>query len=161
MAKLEKLTSALLSVSGVCLFAIIAVTMCDVLSNNLLQRPIRGTFEVVELLLVTVIFTGLPEIFRLQLNIVVDVVDHFVSPAIRSNFIFLGSLVTLAFLCVLAYAMIAPALDTIRYPERRQDSGLPTYVFWIPVLVGHALCIVVTFADFYRRLSPKQAREQL
>ncbi len=161
MARLERLTGALLAVSGICLFAIIAVTMCDVLSNNLLRRPIRGTFEVVELLLVTVIFTGLPEIFRQQLNIVVDVVDHFVSPAMRSSLIMLGSLVTLLFLCVLAYAMIGPALDTIRYPEHRQDSGVPTYAFWIPIVVGHALCIAVTAADLFRRLSPQQAGEHL
>lgn len=161
MAKLESLTGALLWVSGACLFAIIAVTMCDVLANNLLKRPIRGTFEVVELLLVTVIFTGLPEIFRQQLNIVVDVVDHFVSPTMRSRLIMLGLVVTLAFLCVLGYAMINPALDTVRYPERRQDSGVRTSVFWIPVLIGHALCIAVTATDLYRRFSPSHAGEQL
>ena len=93
--------------------------------------------------------------------IVVDVVDHFVSPTMRSRLIMLGLVVTLAFLCVLGYAMINPALDTVRYPERRQDSGVRTSVFWIPVLIGHALCIAVTATDLYRRFSPSHAGEQL
>ena len=157
MSRLGQLTLAMSRLAGWCIFAIIAVTMYDVLSNNLFRRPFRGTFELVELLLVMVVFLGLPELFRRQLHIVVDVIDHFVSETTRARLILTGALVTLAFLLVLGYAMISPALDTLRFPERRQDTGIRTTVFWLPILIGTASCIVATALDAWERIATSRA----
>lgn len=157
MAKLERLTGAMSRLAGWCVFAIIAVTIYDVLANNLLRRPFRGTFELVEILLVTVVFLGFPELFRQQLHIVVDVIDHFVSKETRRRLILLGSLVTLAFLILLGYAMINPALDTLRYPENRQDTGLRTSFFWLPIVLGTAMCVIATAVDSWQRIMEERA----
>ena len=159
VTSLERLTGAMARVAGWCVFAMIAVTVFDVLSNNLLRRPIRGTFEIVELLVATTVFLALPDIFRLHLNIVVDVVDHFVGAVMRQRLILLGSLVTLLFLGLTVYAMINPALDTIQFPERRQDTGLPTWAFWVPIILGTAACLAAAAVDAWQRLSRPIASE--
>ena len=156
MPRLERLTGAMSVLAGWCVFAIIAVTIYDVLANNLLRRPFRGTFELVEWFLVVVVFLGLPDLFRQHLHIVVDVIDHFVDAKTRRRLILAGSLVTLIFLLVLGYAMLGPALDTIRFPERRQDTGLRTTLFWIPILLGMAACIVATMLDAWERIEDER-----
>ena len=52
------------------------LTIADILMKNIFHQPVRGTFELVELSLVFAVFCGLPEIFRRDANIVVDVFDH-------------------------------------------------------------------------------------
>ena len=160
MTWLGWLTGAMSRLAGWCVFAIMAVTIYDVLANNLFKRPFRGTYELVELLLVMAVFFGLPELFRRQLHIVVDVVDHFVSPAARQRLMLIGAVVTLAFLLVLGYAMINPALDTLQFPESRQDTGIRTTFFWLPIVVGTGLCVLAAALDLWQRMSARQAGGQ-
>jgi TRAP-type C4-dicarboxylate transport system permease small subunit len=64
-------------VAAACIALMMLATIADVLMNNIFRRPIRGTFEFVEILMACTVFLGLPEIFRTNGNVVVDVLDHF------------------------------------------------------------------------------------
>jgi TRAP-type C4-dicarboxylate transport system permease small subunit len=151
MKALVVLNRWLMIASGVGLTVIILLTVIDVLSANLRGRPITGVYDVVGTALVYVVFLGIPEVFRTQQNITVDVIDHFIS---RQAVLALGKIAqvaTLAFLLVLEYAMIQPARDAIRFDDHKPDSGIPFWVLWLPILFGICMATVVTILALRKR----------
>jgi TRAP-type C4-dicarboxylate transport system permease small subunit len=73
---LDRLARLLAGAAAVFLCAMMMVTVADVVLRSLVKYPIFGTFDLVELFLVTLIFLGLPETFRREEHVVVDLVDH-------------------------------------------------------------------------------------
>ena len=55
--------------------AMMLLTVADVVLRAVFNRPIRGTLEIVELLLACTFFLALPAVFLRDENLVVDVVD--------------------------------------------------------------------------------------
>jgi TRAP-type C4-dicarboxylate transport system permease small subunit len=144
MKFLDGLTSKISDVATLFVASMMLVTIVDIISKNLFNRPIGGTFELVELSLVFAVFLGIPDIFRKDANIVVDVLDHMLAPRPVLGLKLFGAGVTLIFLALLGWAVIAPAKDTISYPQYTQEAGIPHALFWLPILLGIALSIVCT-----------------
>ncbi len=132
-------------------FGIILVTLADVLMENLFHRPVKGAFELVELLLGVVVFFGIADVFRSEANICVDVIDHAVGLRGRSVLQALGAFLSFTFLLILGWAMIGPAWDTVTYPQWTQEIGIPLYAFWVPILIGTALAIIAAGTVCWRR----------
>jgi TRAP-type C4-dicarboxylate transport system permease small subunit len=61
------------------LFAMMLLTFVDVVARYLLNRPLRGAFEVTELLLLVLIFAGLPLVSYADEHVTMDFIDRFVS----------------------------------------------------------------------------------
>lgn len=141
---IRKITTAMMLLAAACIAIMMLVTIADVLMNNIFKRPIRGAFEYVEVLMACVVFLGAPEIFRTGSNVVVDVLDHFLARKAVKVLDVIGTLFTIVFLVVLGYAMIAPAMDTIQFPETKQETGIYTYVLWIPILIGTVVALIAS-----------------
>ncbi len=61
--------------AAVLLFCLMAVTTVDVIGRYLLNWPLRGGFEMTELLLLTLIFAGLPLVSRADEHVTMDFID--------------------------------------------------------------------------------------
>lgn len=146
-------------VAAIAVAAVCAVALADILSRNILHVPIRGAFDLSELFLVVAVFLGLPEVFGRQRNIVVDVIDHVVSPAALKMLIRLSAAISIFFLLLLIYAMSGPSLDSVHYPEHKQETGIPTWAFWIPMIFGTVLSFVAAFVAWRRMRSRQQDHE--
>lgn len=144
MASLAKLNWYLNLISGLALALIIVVTVIDVLSANLRGRPITGVYEVVEAALVYMVFLGIPETFRNEHNITVDVCDHFLSQATVALLRSFGAVISVAYLGLVEWSMIRPALDAWRFGDYKADSGIPFWFVWLPILIGTAIAIVAS-----------------
>src|SRR5207245_3574603 len=68
--------------AAVFLAAMMLVTVADVALRAVFNRPIHGTFELIELCLACTIFVALPAVFLRDEHLVVDVVDHLAPPAV-------------------------------------------------------------------------------
>ena len=62
------------------LFAMMALTFVDVVARYLLNRPLRGAFEVTELMLLVLIFAGLPLVSLADEHAVMDFIDRVAGP---------------------------------------------------------------------------------
>ncbi|MGH7185533.1 MAG: TRAP transporter small permease [Pseudomonadota bacterium] len=62
------------------LFAMMMLTFIDVVMRYLLNRPIRGGFEITELMLLVLIFAGLPLVSFSDEHAVMDFVDRLLGP---------------------------------------------------------------------------------
>jgi TRAP-type C4-dicarboxylate transport system permease small subunit len=69
--------------SGVALFAIMALTFLDVLGRKLASNSIPGSLELTELLMVVVIFGALPLVSRRGEHVEFDSLDPYLPPWLR------------------------------------------------------------------------------
>ena len=58
------------------LFVLMLVTFVDVVSRYLFNWPLRGAFEVTELMLLVLIFAGLPLVSHADEHVTMDFIDH-------------------------------------------------------------------------------------
>ena len=65
------------------LLAMMLLTVVDVVARDVFNRPLRGAFEVTELMLVILIFAGLPLVSFADEHAVMDFVDRFLGPGAR------------------------------------------------------------------------------
>jgi TRAP-type transport system small permease protein len=71
-----------LAASGI-LFAMMCLTFVDVIGRYLLNRPVRGGFEVTELMLLVLIFAGLPLVSHADEHVTMDFVDRLLGARAR------------------------------------------------------------------------------
>lgn len=72
----DKLIVPLLgSIAAIILFIMMMLTCVDVVGRYFLSRPVPGAFELTEMLLAGLIFTGLPLVTLNQEHVTVDVLD--------------------------------------------------------------------------------------
>ena len=82
--KLKPLLSTLCGVlAALALFGIMALTLVDVSGRKLLSSSVTGSLELTELLLVIVIFAGLPLVSLQGEHVVFDSLDPLLPPWLR------------------------------------------------------------------------------
>jgi TRAP-type C4-dicarboxylate transport system permease small subunit len=111
------------------------VTVADVILRAAANRPIRGTLEIVELLLACTFFLALPAAFLREEHIVVDVIDGAAPrwvPVLRRVGFGLG----VVMLALMAWQGWIAAMDTLAFKDVTSYLALPRIWYWIPVLAG-------------------------
>ena len=75
--KWERRADAMLGIAAsLLLFGMMVLTFFDVVGRYLLNRPIRGAFEVTELALLVLIFAGLPLVSHADEHVTMDFIDR-------------------------------------------------------------------------------------
>jgi len=70
------------AIAGALLFCMMSITFVDVVLRYIFNAPLRGSFEVTELMLVVLIFAALPLVSRREEHVVMDFLDRFIPAAI-------------------------------------------------------------------------------
>jgi TRAP-type transport system small permease protein len=82
----ERRADAVLGIAASVLLAcLMLVTFVDVVARYLFNRPIRGAFEVTELLLLVLIFAGLPLVSHADEHVTMDFIDRWLGPRGRAR----------------------------------------------------------------------------
>src|SRR6185369_3514159 len=75
--KWERRADAVLGIAAsALLFGMMVLTFFDVVGRYLLNRPIRGAFEITELGLLVLIFAGLPLVSHADEHVTMDFIDR-------------------------------------------------------------------------------------
>jgi TRAP-type C4-dicarboxylate transport system permease small subunit len=85
------------------LLGMMMLTVVDVIARYAFNRPLRGAFEVTELLLLVLIFAGLPLVSLAEEHAVMDFVDRVLGPRARRMLVRAVEGVSAAFMCLLAW----------------------------------------------------------
>lgn len=85
------------------LFAMMLLTFVDVVGRYVFNRPLRGAFEVTELMLVVLIFAGLPLVSYADEHVTMDFIDRLLRPGARARLQRGMHVVTAAIMAVLAW----------------------------------------------------------
>jgi len=137
-------------VAAAFLAAMMALTILDVASRAVFNRPIRGTFELVELLLAYTFFLALPATFLRDDNIVVDVVDG-IAPRRVPMLKRIAAALGVVLLAAMGWQSWIAASDAIGFGDVTADLSLPKILYWIPVLAGIIGAALTALAVALRR----------
>ena len=124
-------------IAAAALAAMMLLTVTDVVLRAVFDRPIRGTLEIVELLLACTFFLALPASFLRGEHIVVDIVDNMVVaqrwvPLLKR----LAGLLGVLLMAVMAWQGWLAARDTLVFNDVTSDLSIARIWYWIPVLAG-------------------------
>ena len=126
------------------------LTVADVTLRALFNRPIQGTYELIELGLACAIFVALPAVFLREDHLVVDVVDSLAPRRVVRLLDLFGALCSLLVLGVMFWRMVPLARDMQEFGDVTADLSIPKMVYWIPVLVGVGASALATLVFIVR-----------
>jgi TRAP-type C4-dicarboxylate transport system permease small subunit len=126
------------ALAAVALFAIMLLTLFDVSGRKLFAASVPGSLELTELLMVVVIFAGLPLVALAGEHVVFDSLDRFVPPWLRRVQQAAVDLLCAAALAGLAWLMWAKAGQMVEYGDTTAQLKLPLgpFVYLMSVLIG-------------------------
>ena len=100
----ERRVEALLGVAAsAILMGMMLLTFVDVVARYVFRRPVRGAFEVTELMLLVLIFAGLPLVSFTDEHAVMDFIDRVLGAGARRGLQRLVQAVSAAFMFLLAW----------------------------------------------------------
>ena len=100
----KRRVEALLGVAAsAILFAMMTLTVVDVVARYVFNRPVRGAFEVTELMLLILIFAGLPLVSFTDEHAVMDFIDRLLGPRGQRRLLRLVQVLNAAFMFLLAW----------------------------------------------------------
>ncbi len=117
------------------LVAMMLLTVADVVLRTLLNTPIRGVVELVELALTCTFFLALPASFLRNEHLVVDIIDGFAPlrvPLLKCA----AAVLAVVVLAVMGWQSWLVAEDSLAFGDVTSDLALPRILYWIPVLAG-------------------------
>jgi TRAP-type C4-dicarboxylate transport system permease small subunit len=117
------------------LAAMMLLTVADVTLRAFFNTPLRGTYELIELLLAGTFFLALPAVFLRDEHIVVDVIDP-IAPRAVPVLKRLAGVLAVVLLAAMAWQGWLAAQDTIAFGDVTADLALPRVLHWIALLVG-------------------------
>jgi len=143
----DRLQRFQLWIAAASLITLMMVTVCDVTLRYLLNRPIRGTYDSVESLLLIFVFNSMAAAFFSRRHVVIDLLDGLFGEGGTAMLIRVADTLSVLCLGLLFWAMIEPAMQAYDYGDIKLELELPVYILWIFALAGLAgtlLCALAT-----------------
>ena len=117
------------------LTAMLLLTVADVVLRAAFNWPIRGVYDLVELLLAGTFFIGMPAVFLRDENILVNSIDD-IAPRWVPFLKRAAELLAMVILAIIAWQGVIAARDTYLFNDVTSDLGLPRYWHWVVLLIG-------------------------
>jgi TRAP-type C4-dicarboxylate transport system permease small subunit len=147
---------------GGVLLALVGLTVASVLGRALLDRPVPGDFELIELGAAVAVFACLPYAQLAGANVIVDLFTQRLGPRGRAVLDALGGAVFAAIAGVLTWRLALGGLDFRQYGETTMVLRLPVWWAFPPMVVSGALltlcCLYTTGRDLRAALRRSGAR---
>lgn len=114
------------------------LTFCDVVGRYLLNRPIRGAFEVTELALLVLIFAGLPLVSHGDEHVTMDFIDRLLGERSRRLWIRAMHALVAAIMFFLAWQTWIKAGKIAGYGDTTDVLRIPVgpFVYFMTAMVA-------------------------
>jgi TRAP-type C4-dicarboxylate transport system permease small subunit len=99
------------------LFCMMTLTFVDVVLRYVFNRPLRGGFEVTELMLLVLIFAGLPLVTHAGEHVTMDLIDRWLTARVRNALTRLMEAVSAALMFALTWFMWIKATRVAGYGD--------------------------------------------
>lgn len=125
-----------LKLSMLALFAMMLIIVADVFMRYAFNAPIRGTYDLVGILLVIMVFFGLARVIADRAEITIDIVDEWLAASVVRLLTAVAGIVALAVLVFFFWSMVGPMTSAYRYGDRSLELNLPVWLTWVLSLTG-------------------------
>lgn len=125
-----------IAIIGLCGMSLL--TVIDATGRYIFNHPITGSVELVELLMVAVIFTSIPLMTRSRGHIVVDSFSHFFSARIQRLQDLVAGVISLTVSGLLAWITLHKAQTTADYGDMTAMLNIPLapFVYFMAILLA-------------------------
>ena len=130
------------------LLTMMMLTTSDVILRKIVNQPITGVTELVELALGVAFFFAMPGVFARGANIAVDMIDQWV-PALTGLLKRASAALMALTLAALAWNMWKPLVDILSYGDTSADLQIPKIWFMAPAWAGVFLSLLVAIAVMF------------
>jgi TRAP-type transport system small permease protein len=132
----RSITAAICGVTAALfLSTIMLLTVSDVVLRGVFNLPIRGVYELIELLLAWTFFIALPAVYLRNDHILVNVVDG-IAPRAVPYLSRAADFLAVAVLAVMAWQGWKSARDSFEFGDVTGDLALPQTLHWTALLIG-------------------------
>ena len=143
-----------LKLSMLALFAMMLIIVADVFMRYAFNAPIRGTYDLVGILLVIMVFFGLARVIADRAEITIDIVDGWVPASSVRLLMGAAAFVALGVLVFFFWSMTGPMTSAYNYGDRSLELNLPVWLIWLLSLIGLSGAILAAALTAF---SPKTA----
>ena len=157
MRKLDVALSRLLGImAAAVLFAMMALTFFDVVLRYVFNAPMQGSFELTELMMVVLIFAGLPLVSRCEEHVLMDFLDHLMPPLILSAVRRLVHVVCGAVFAGIGWLVLRKASQVMEYGDTTAALHIELAPF---VYIMAALIFVTALIHLFMAFSQRGATD--
>ena len=147
----EKRADAVLGIAAsALLFGMMVLTFFDVVGRYLLNKPIRGAFEVTELALLVLIFAGLPLVSHADEHVTMDFIDRILPARMAQAWVRVMHAICAAIMFFLAWQVWLKANRIASYQDTTDVLRITIgpFVYFMSLMIGltgvvHVFKIVV------------------
>lgn len=135
----EKRADAVLGVAAsAILFAMMILTFVDVIARYVINRPVRGAFEITEIMLLLLIFAGLPLVTHAGEHVTMDLIDRLLGARARSVLNRLIELFCAGLMFFLMWQMWLKAGKIAGYGDTTDilRIAIAPFVYFMTVMIG-------------------------
>lgn len=143
--------------AAVALIVMMSVTVADVFLRYIFNSPVRGSYDIVEAMLVVFVFNGMSTAFLHRKSITIDLIDSFASRPFVAALVRVSDVLSIAAVLFFSYAMIVPAMQAFAYGDIKLDLQVPVYWYWIAALSGMAGAVICAIGVLF--LPPAASHE--
>jgi len=119
------------------LFSMMTLTFVDVVLRYVFNRPVRGGFELTELMLLVLIFAGLPLVTHAGEHVTMDLIDRFLGPRLRALQLRLTELASAGLMFGLTWLMWVKAGKIAAYGDTTDILRIPVgpFVYFMTAMI--------------------------
>src|SRR5262252_9246969 len=107
--------------AALALMILMMVTVADVFLRYLFNSPVRGSYDMVESMLLVFVFNAMAAGFFLRRNIVIDLIDSAVGARATAVLIRIADVLSVVCLVLIFWAMLQPAYQAYDYGDRKLE----------------------------------------
>src|SRR2546428_10654939 len=141
------------------------ITFADVVSRYLFNWPLRGAFEATELLLLVLIFAGLPLVSHADEHVTMDFIDRMLTPRANGALVRVVHAICAAVMFFLAWQVWIKATRIAGYGDTTDVLRVPVgpFVYFMALMIGltgavHVLRVFVPGTLRASQASPSEPR---
>jgi TRAP-type C4-dicarboxylate transport system, small permease component len=153
---LDRATRFLSALAGISLIFMMAIIAINVVTRYLLNSPMTGAEEIVQMTGIAVIMLALPYATHQGAHVRVDIFDYALGHFGRMAGDVLARLLTGGVLAVVVHKAWAKMLDAHEFGDTTNMLGLPVWPFYGILAAGLALCVLVYAVELVLIISGKQ-----
>lgn len=151
---IDRLETVLGLCAGTLLMILMMITTVDVIARYVFNSPVRGAFELTELMLVVLIYAGLPLVSHHQEHIVVDILEERMSRGVRRVLDVLANVASAVCLGGMAWLLVGKAQRLARDGDYTSVLHVPYMPFVWAMVVLVALTALIHLMLALRPVEP-------
>jgi len=144
-------------VSCALLFLMMLVTFVDVGGRYLFLSPLPAAYEIISLIMPGIIFCALPFVGHRETHVTIDLLDTFLTPAVRRWQGFVVNLFSAGALAFIAYRLFVRSHDHQRFREVTDELFLPLWPFSLAMSILCGIAALAMLANAYAYLKNHKA----